>query len=161
MATNLRQPSVRVSYGYSTDRVATLGMVGLRCRINLHLVTDMGAVADPLSFVVDSGSSYSLIDLELAASRFLPVPPAELDLELRTTRGLVTLRVRPGRIRGWWNAERRGYPFDWPVLFRVGGSLGSPSILGLGGVVKTCSWHFDGRYSPDAPYGAFTLDDGR
>ena len=71
------------------------------------------------------------------------------------------MRVRPGRIRGWWTDDLHGYPFDWPVLFRVGTPLGVPPILGLGGILKTCRWTFDGSYSPDAPYGTLTLEDIR
>lgn len=163
MASELRQRNLRVPYIRSMDRVDLLGMVGLRCRIHLYLAALEGMASDPIRFAVDSGASYSLIDLELARSRDLPLPPpeAEIELSLQTPTGIQPFRVRPGRIRCWWNADLVGYPFDWPVLFRVGGPLGSPSILGLGGVIPTCTWNFDGLYSPDAPYGALTLTDLR
>ena len=163
MASNLQQRALRVPYLHSTAQVDQLGIVALRCRVFLYLKTRTGLVSDPVRFAVDSGASFTLIDLELAQSRGLPIPPpeAEVVLSLRTATGLQPFRVRPGRIRCWWNADCAGYPFDWPVLFRVGGPLGTPSILGLGGVISTCSWHFGGTYSPDAPYGALTLTDER
>jgi len=71
------------------------------------------------------------------------------------------MRVRPGRIRAWWNEERLGYPFDWPILFRVDAPLDIPSILGLGGIVKTCRWTFDGTFTTASPYGYLALDDIR
>jgi len=69
--------------------------------------------------------------------------------------------VVPGRIRLWLNQDLQGYPFDWPVLFRVDSPVGVPSILGLGGVIHTCKWTFDGSYSIDSPYGFLSLDDIR
>ena len=163
MASELRQRSLRVPYLVSEQHIDPFGTVGLRSRIELHIAANRGKIAKPLPFAVDSGASYSLIDLALAESRGIDVPPheAEVELSLRTPTGIRPFRVRPGRIRCWWNADRAGHPFDWPVLFRVGGPLGSPSILGLGGVIRTCSWHFDGLYSSDAPYGALTLTDAR
>ncbi len=163
MSSDLRQSDLRVPFIPSLNRVEVLGMVGLRCRVDLHLATDNGQTTELLPFAIDSGASYSLINLDLADLRGIPVPPShtEIELQLRTPTGIQPFRVRPGRIRCWWNADLAGYPFDWPVLFRVGGPLGSPSILGLGGVIPTCSWSFDGLYSPDAPYGALTLSDLR
>lgn len=145
------------------DRVDALGVIGLRCRVVLLLQVESGRPLVPVSFVVDSGASYSLMSLELARLRRLPLPPPESEVEfsMRTARGSSLIRVRPGRIRAWWGEDPRGYPFDWPVLFRVDAPLDVPSILGLGGVVKTCRWDFDGRSAPDAPYGYLVLDDTR
>ena len=69
--------------------------------------------------------------------------------------------MRPGRIRGWWNDNQQGYPFDWPVLFRVNAPIGVPPLLGLGGIVKTCRWILDGTYALDSPYGYLILEDIR
>lgn len=163
-ANALRQPNLRVKLTTAaTDHVSTLGVLGLRCRLDLYLDPGDGRPTERLPFVVDSGASYSLVSLALAEDRFLPVPPPEVEtnLQLRTPSGFTVMRVRPGRVRGWWNEGRQGYPFDWPVLFRVGAPPGTPSILGLGGVVKTCRWTFDGTYAPDAPHGYLSLDDIR
>ena len=163
-ANGLRQPSRREPLRTSSfDRTEALGIVGLRCRVILHLDSRSGRMPVPFSFVVDSGASYSLISLELAELREIPVPPPESEIEipLRTTKGTSPTRVRPGRVRVWWDEEMNGYPFDWPVLFRVDSPFGVPSILGLGGIVKTCRWTFDGSYSPNSPYGYLTLDDIR
>jgi hypothetical protein len=160
----LHQPILRIPLIQSMlDRVDLLGVVGLRTRVNLHLEVAYGRPTKTLPFVVDTGASYSLISLELAQTRRLLIPPpeAEIELPLRTAQGTTPFQVRPGRIRAWWNDQHRGYPFDWPVLFRVGAPLGLPSILGLGGVVKTCRWTFDGSYSFDTPYGYLTLEDIR
>jgi hypothetical protein len=163
-ANALRQPARRYSLEpYWLDRVDLLGVVGLRSRSTLHLERGNGRAPVPYPFAVDSGASYSLISLELAQRDHLPTPPpeAEIELPLRTAQGTNTIRVRPGRIRAWWDDQLRGYPFDWPVLFRVGAPLDLPCILGLGGVVKTCRWTFDGSYSIDSPYGYLTLEDIR
>ncbi len=160
----LRQPTWRqVLVPTSVDRTDSLGVIGLRCRVQLWLEVDNERPTIPFSFVVDSGASYSIISLELAQLRHIPVPPpeSEVELPLRTAMGPSAVRVRPGHVRVWWTEELRDYPFDWPVLFRVGAPLGVPSILGLGGIVKTCRWTFDGRYSPTSPFGYLTLDDIR
>jgi hypothetical protein len=117
----------------------------------------------PLAFVVDSGASFSFISLELAQFRRVPVPPAEAEIviEMRSASGTAPVRVRPGRVRAWLGDELRGYPFDWPVLFRVDAPVGVPSILGLGGIVRTCRWTLDGTHSLAAPYGTLALEDIR
>jgi hypothetical protein len=163
-ANALRQPTRREALvPYWLGRTDTLGVVGLRSRVMLHLERGGGHQLVPYPFAVDSGASYSLISLELAQCDHLPVPPpeVEIDLPLRTVRGTNRIRVRPGRVRAWWDDRLKGYPFDWPILFWVGAPLGLPSILGLGGVVKTCRWTFDGSYSPDSPFGYLVLDDIR
>ena len=163
-ANSLRQPTRREPLlPSSVERTDALGVVGLRCRVNLRLEVGDERPPVPFSFVVDSGASYSIIGLDLAQLRHIPVPPpeSEVEISLRTARGATPIRVRPGRIRAWWDEGLQGYPFDWPVLFRVGAPLDVPSILGLGGVVKTCRWTFAGSYSPDSPYGYLTLDDIR
>jgi hypothetical protein len=160
---SLRQPTRRETLAsYWIERTHILGVVGLRSRVTLHLERD-GRRPTPLSFAMDSGASYCMISLELAQRRYLSIPPpeAEIDLPLRTAQGTAPIRVRPGRVRAWWDDKLRGYPFDWPVLFRVGAPLDLPSILGLGGVVKTCRWTFDGSYSVEAPYGYLMLEDLR
>lgn len=163
-SSSLRQPSRREPLLPGLiDRTEVLGVIGLRCRVTLHVEIGIGQPTVPISFAVDSGASYSLIGLELAELRHLPVPPgeSEIEIDIRTAKGMTPLRVRPGRIRVWLNEELQGHPFDWPVLFRVDAPLGVPAILGLGGVVKTCRWTFDGSYSPDSPFGSLSLDDIR
>ena len=144
------------------DEALRLGVLGLRCRVKL-LIERTELLPTPLEFVVDSGASYSVIALVAAERLFLPLPPPESEttLRLRTARGLSTLRVLPGRIRVWWNTTQEGYPFDWPVLFQIDASLGVPPILGLGGVVNTCRWCFDGSYAPAMPHGHLHLHDFR
>lgn len=164
-STGLRQPTQKVLLQSSStnDQTALLGVVGLRTRLTLHLEAMNRPRPTSLAFVVDSGASYSLISLDLAQSRRIAIPPPESEtvILLRTPSGPTSMLVRPGRIRGWWNEEHRGYSFDWPVLFRVDSPRGMPSILGLGGVVKTCQWLFDGTYAPESPYGSLTLNDTR
>jgi len=160
----LRQPTRREKLRpVSIVQADSLGVIGLNCRLILHIEAGNGLLPEPFPFVVDSGASYSLISLELAQSRNLKVPPpeAEVEIPMQSVGGPEMMRVRPGRIRGWWHPERTGYPFDWPVLFRVDAPPSVPSILGLGGVVKTCHWLFDGTYAHESPYGFLTLNDIR
>jgi len=160
----LRQSPRRVALAsVLPERVHSLGTIGLRCRIHLRIEIESGWEPLSIPFVIDSGASYSLISLEMARLRRLPIPPpeSEIDLPLTTADGRTAIRVRPGRIRAWWSANGQGYPFDWPVLFRVDMPPGVPPILGLGGIVRTCSWHFDGSFSPEFPLGSLTLTDIR
>ena len=162
--TGLRQAALRVPLDpISIGRVDSLEVIGLRCRVDLFVEAGLGQPTEKLPFVVDSGPSYTFVSLELARSRTLPVPPpeAEITLPLQTVGGLQSMRVRPGRLRAWWHTDLQGYPFDWPVLFRVDAPPTVPPILGLGGVVKTCQWLFDGTYSPESPHGFLTLSDIR
>lgn len=162
-STALRQPMTRVPLQYDVTRADELGVVGLKCRVKLWLEAGSGLPPVPFPFVVDSGASYSLIDLEVARDANLPVPPrdAEVDIPLLTTGGTVSMRVRPGRVRCRLGRDPRGYPFDWPVMFRVHTPRAMPSILGLGGVIHTCRWTFDGTPAPAAPYGSLALEDIR
>lgn len=163
MPKGLRQPRLRVEYVRSLEyRAWELGAVGLQPRTRLFL--DLGRpTLCPLDFVVDSGAAMTFIGLEYAVQRGLPVPPphTETTLNLTAATGAEAVRVRPGRIRLWWNPERTGHPFDWPVLFRPGLPLNVPPLLGLGGVISTCDWLFTGRYEPDTPFGHLLLDDIR
>ena len=164
MSKTLRQPSLRIGYlKRSEERALEFGAVGLQPRAQFHIDIGPGLPPVPLDFVVDSGASMTIIGLEYAANHDLPVPPphVETTLNLLAASGAAPVRVRPGRIRLWWTADRAGYPFDWPVLFRPGLPLTVPPILGLGGVIGTCEWLFGGRYQPDTPFGALTLDDIR
>jgi hypothetical protein len=163
-ASALHQPKQRIRLlPVLENRAEVFGVIGLRTQVSLHVEAVRGAVPVPLPFVIDSEASCSIISLELAASRRIPVPPpeAETDLYLRTAQGTTSVRVRPGRVRLWWDRSLQGYPFDWPVLFRVRGPVDVPSTLGLGGVVKTCRWTFDGTFSPDTPHGSLMLEDTR
>lgn len=162
-AAGLRQPTCRHDIIFNTSRVHDLGVVGLKCRIPLWASSEGGPDPVRVEFLVDSGASYTLIDLSLAVSLRLPVPPAEAEtsLSLMTAHGTSPMRVRPGRVRCWLGDDCRGYPFDWPVLFRVNAPRETPSVLGLGGVIRTCRWTFDGTFSFAAPHGMLTLEDIR
>jgi len=160
----LRQPALRVGYQKRFEgRAIKLGAVGLQPRATFHVDLGSGLPLAAVDFVVDSGATISSIGLEYAANLDIPVPPpeAETALNLTTATGSQAVRVRPGRIRLWWHPDRTGYHFDWPILFRPGLSLTVPPLLGLGGVVSTCVWTFDGRYDPDSPFGYVLLDDCR
>ena len=159
-----RQPPCRRSLVPSlADRVAEFGLIGLRCRLEMWLEVGTGLSPVSMRFAVDTGAACSFIDLVTAEARGLSVPPAstETDVTLLTARGTARIRVRPGRIRGWWSELQHGHPFDWPVLFRVGAQSNSPAILGLGGVLHTCRWIFDGSYSRESPHGQMILEDTR
>lgn len=164
MSSSLRQPSRRFDL-QATNLAQThdLGVIGLRCRVTLRLAVEGGKPPIPLQFVADSGASYSMMSLSVAQTNLLSMDllGPEVVLHPTTAQGAAPMRVRPGRVRAWWTDELRGHHFDWPVLFRVGAPLGVPSILGLGGVVKTCRWTFDGSHAPDSPYGYLTLEDLR
>jgi hypothetical protein len=132
----LRQPTRTCPLThYLVDQTYTLGVVPLRAAVEFYIEIGSGLPPRPLTFAVDSGASCSMMSLAAAVSRRVPVPPpeAEIDLPLRTTQGAATVRVRPGRIRLWWNRQFQGGPFDRPVLFQVDAPYGQPSVLGLAG----------------------------
>ncbi|MGL4552474.1 MAG: hypothetical protein ACRC33_14975 [Gemmataceae bacterium] len=159
----LRQPPCRITLGRGpVERALDLGVIGLSCWITLWLDTEGGVIL-PVTFLVDSGASYPLMNLDEAASRGLRVPPveAECELPLLTAHGRATSRVRPGRVRGWWHPDCAGHPFAFPMLFRVNAASTAPRLLGLGGVVRLCRWTFDGRPTAAEPYGTLALDDTR
>ena len=160
----LRQPMRRLPLvPLGIHRVQDSGVVGLRCRARLHLAVDSGSTPTPVSFVVDSGASYSMMSLDFAECRQITINllGPEIVLQPTTAQGTTPMLVRPGRVRAWWNDELSGYPFDCPILFRVGAPAAVPPILGLGGVVKTCRWTFEGEHSLEAPYGCLQLEDMR
>jgi hypothetical protein len=159
----LAQPPHRHPFQQLEKWTDAFDMVGLNCRLMLWLHIGPNLQPQQVSFVVDTGASYSSIPIHVAQKVGLALPTDEFerDIDARTMTGPTSMRVRPGRIRAWWNADLQGYPFDWPVLFRMDAPAKVPPTLGLGGVVKTCRWIFDGSYAPDAPFGHLTLEDIR
>jgi hypothetical protein len=158
-----RQPSLRIALeSRSEERVYELGVIGISCYLTLWLDTGVGTLRS-VKFLVDSGASYPMMNLSQAADIGIPIPPpeSEASISLRTAQGRITSHVRPGRIRGWWNLDCSGHPFDFPILFRVNAAPTAPTLLGLGGVVKLCRWTFDGSPTAAEPYGTLTLDDIR
>ena len=74
---------------------------------------------------------FSLIPLAWAMSRGIEVPIRDVTLPIRTAAGTVPMRVRPGRIRAWWNDRREGWPYHFPALFQVDPTSSAPPLLGL------------------------------
>ncbi len=145
------------------DRTSDLGVVGLRCRVSLQVQRAERKGTVPISFVVDSGASYSFVSHEFARTRQIAMDLSgpEFELPSTTAYGMARFRVRPGRIRAWWHEDLGGHPFDWPVLFQLNAPPSVPSILGLGGVVKTCRWTVDGQVFAESPHGYLSLEDTR
>ena len=159
-ARDLRQPTARVPFG----RKWLAAVEAMKLTADLPLWAEATRPSDdPILFRVDTGAQLSLVSLGVATRRGWPVPPPEdaVDLRMDTPGGVGPALVRPGRVRVWWTRDRVGYPFDWPVLFVPGLPTTVPPLLGLGGVVTTCRWTFDGRPTPAAPFGGLTLDDTR
>jgi hypothetical protein len=155
-----REPLLPVLAAHAIE----FGVVGLSCDLTLW-VERIGREPVQIRFRVDSGATHTLLGLAEAQRHGIPAPPpeAERELTLRNAGNAprVPVRVRPGRLRVWWDAGLRGHAFDWPVLFRANLAPGAPPLLGLGGVVPTCRWTFDGTFSPQSPYGYLTLEDVR
>ncbi|MGL4553534.1 MAG: aspartyl protease family protein [Gemmataceae bacterium] len=136
--------------------------VGMTFRVRLWVETDDTDSTIPIRFLVDSGASYSSIDLADAEFRGLRVPPpeADQDLHLNTAAGVLPVTVRQGVIRCWWTPDLTGHAIEFPILFRVNPPSGQP-LLGLGGVLRLCRWHFDPPAQPHFPYGRLALEDAR
>ena len=101
MAKGLRQPSLRIGYlKRSEERALDFGAVGLQPQARFHIDIGPGLPLVPLDFVIDSGAAMTIIGLEYAADRDLPVPPphVETTLHLGTASGASPVRVRPGRV---------------------------------------------------------------
>lgn len=160
MAQRLRQPSLLVPF----RRQWAASSQAFKLAADLWLWPESSTKTDgPLLFRVDSGAELTTISIARAEYHGWPVPPAEAAVSqpITTAAGRRQVLVRPGRIRVWWTRERTGYPFDWPALFVPDVPLTVPPLLGLGGVVTTCRWMFDGQPTPAAPFGGLTLDDTR
>jgi hypothetical protein len=162
-STPLRQPTLRVPYQtVLAERVVEFDAIGLRVRIEAFFQTSTAGFVIPIVCALDSGASVSIMSIELAESYRLPIPIGpELLIPTTTASGSGSMRVIPGRVRLWLNPNQEGYPYDWPMMFRVDGSLRTPPIIGLGGVVKTCRWTFSGEFSKQAPHGTVQLEDLR
>ncbi len=162
--TVLRQPTHREALIPVTNRIDEFGARGLKTRITLWLAAGAGLEPAPLKFLVDSGSSFSMISLGTAERNGIPVPlvGAEFPFAARTAAGLISVPVRPGRMRLWWTPNCVGYPFDWPVLFRLDApGLDVPPLIGLASLFQTCRWTFDGTSTLAFPNGHLALDDVR
>lgn len=160
----VRQPSLRQRLNTVMPELEPqFGFVPLTVRVRLFLNTIAGTATSTL-FLFDSGATHSVLGLEVALSSRLTTISRlgpEFGSLQTSAQGLTPIRYRAGRLRAWWDEQRRGSPFDWPVLFRVNAPLNVPWVIGLGGVVSTCRWTFDGGYSPEYPSGYLSLEDIR
>lgn len=139
------------------------GTIGLVCEAPLWVDTGHGRPAAEIIFRVDSGATHITIPAWVFAKHGLPEPSPETERELPlgTAVTKAPARVRPCRLRAWWNPQRAGHLFNWPALYLPGRPPSVPPILGLGGVVTECRWVIDGRPSPGFPRGRLTLKDTR
>jgi hypothetical protein len=163
MANGFLQPTLTcLPHLFSLDPNDPFGPVGVTFRARLWVETADGGPVAPVLFLVDSGASYSSINLADAQFRGISVPPPDADqsLRLNTASGTLPVTVRQGVIRCWWTSTLAGHPFEFPILFRVHPPSSQP-VLGLGGVLRLCRWHFDPPIPPQFPHGRLTLQDAR
>jgi hypothetical protein len=131
--------------------IAATRAIPRRCNLRLYfpLPGQTAPYCTKIDFRVDSGAYYSFIGIQLAKDHRLPVPESpEFPLTLRSAFGGTAVRVRAGRIRGYWplqGDEKQGEMFDWPILFLVD-FPSAPAVLGLGGVIDGCQWEFGGSH---------------
>ena len=137
--------------------------------MELWLEVDAAMPLIPVPFVADSGASYSQITSHEATTLQLPIPAGlEVECVVNSAVGRKTENVRPSHMKVWWNAQREGDPFEWPLLFRMMKEAkhgeeppAVPPVLGLGGVIRDCRWTFDGTYTYERPLGSLLLEDVR
>ena len=138
---------------------------GMNLVCNLTLRIDAGeGQALPRMFRVDTGAAQAMVPLKAAAELELPLhgPETESVILLKQSGGgSDRIRVRHGRLRVWWGLFRTGDPFDWPVTFLVDAPADGPWLLGLGGVIRDCTWLFDGRPDDESLFGRATFTDVR
>lgn len=163
-----RQPAIRVPLQPGLIlRQSAHELTALKPDLTLWLeIGPAGQSPWAVRFRVDSGCEVSSVGVEAAATLGIPFPPdgaPEYDLGSATAGGAGTARVRPGRIRVWWTADRQGEPFDWPVLFVVGPTARrvQKPLLGLGGVVPTWTWTVVGPRSAAQDDGFVAFEDVR
>jgi hypothetical protein len=152
----------------------------LRAELPIWLETADGGLVRRI-VVVDSGAPVSIFGLTDAEAIQLPVPPPESEFveTFRLGDGQShPFRMRPGEVRVRFSDDVTAPPLIWPVRFHVHSPSGSMPLLGLGGVLERsdlihdaaqdiyyfsdslhiCRWIFDGRTTPDAPFGVFLFD---
>ena len=135
----------------------------LRCDLTFRIEVGEDEFV-PLDFRVDTGASRSSMALLTAEEYGLPIPGPETERLVEFTKaGEAGRRVRArfGRLKVWWGLHRTGDPFDWPMLYIVDAPASMTPLLGLGGVIRDCTWLFDGRPDDESLFGRATFTDVR
>jgi hypothetical protein len=129
---------------------------GLKADLALTLV-GRGGLEQLFPFRIDTGAACS--GMSLRRGQLLGLLDDDDRLVRTTTRtaaGTTTEEVRIGRLIVRLPLLR-DRPFEWPVMFYPGWTVGSPALLGLAGVVADLSFAFDGSPNSMSSYGAVTV----
>ncbi len=140
-------------------RVAISG-TPLRIEVFLLVETSNGGRA-AVPFLVDSGSSISIISLTRAQLLQLPIPDQRIRRRRSSEAGSVRVMVRHGEIRFWLTKDQRAAPFVVPIDFDETRPPERPPLLGLKGVIDQIRWIIDGRPRLGEPRGFCLLRDQR
>jgi hypothetical protein len=132
----------------------------LRILAPLIVETSSGG-REPVPFLVDSGSSISIISLAQAQLLQLPIPDRRIRRRRSAESGSVRVMVRHGDIRFWLREDQRAAPFVVPIDFDEARPPERPPLLGLKGVIKQIRWMIDGRPRLGEPHGFCLLQDQR
>ncbi len=143
-----------------------LGATALHGVLPVWVETGSGRLSPSVSFRVDSGAMFTSVGVDVATVIGIPVPPdgsPEYDLDSGTASETTPVRVRTGRLRAWWTPDRQGDPFEWPILFYTAphNRRKQKALLGLGGVITTCSWMIIGPTDPESNDGYISFADIR
>jgi hypothetical protein len=125
------------------------------------LVETSSGERESVPFLIDSGSSISIISLARAQLLQLRIPDQRIRRRRITETGSVSVTVRHGEIRFWLTQEQRAAPFAVPIDFDETRPAGRLPLLGLKGVINQIRWMIDGRLRPSEPHGFCLLQDQR
>jgi hypothetical protein len=109
------------------------------------LVETSSGERESVPFLVDSGSSISIISLTRAQMLQLAIPDQRIRRRRSSEAGSVRVTVRHGEIRFWLTKDQRAAPFVVPIDFDETRPPERLALLGLKGVIDQIRWLIDGR----------------
>jgi hypothetical protein len=132
----------------------------LRVEVSLLIETASGG-REEVPFLLDFGSSISIISLARAQQLQLPIPDQRICRRRSAESGSVRVMVRHGDIRFCLREDQRAAPFVVPIDFDEARPTDRPPLLGLKGVIKQIRWMIVGRPWLGEPHGFCLLQDQR
>jgi hypothetical protein len=116
-----------------------------------------GDIPIAADFIVDIGSSYTLMSADRARDLGLSLPDAPVSLPITTADGTVTATVYDGELRVRF-PQLSGHVFRLYCVFVEGMNPHALPLLGLNDFLDVFRVTFDGRYSPEAPVGQILFE---
>ena len=127
-------------------------------QFRLRALVECGpGVLQPLDFVFDSGSAYTLMSAARARELGIPFPAEVSRVGMTTAAGPRAAEVHDGELRVRF-PHLPGRVFRLYCVFARGVPAGVPPVFGVNDFLDLFRVTLDGFHRPDAPFGRMTVE---